>query len=93
MEVFSMANIEKGKLSNGKYSYRVRIRLEGAPPKTETYPTKAEALDFARRMEAEIRAGRYFGREEEKERTVGEFIRLLSKFSRIAPNCVSQRLS
>lgn len=74
MEVVSMASIQKRKKANGEYSYRVRIRVEGAPLFTETYPTRKEALTFARRMEAEIRAGRYFGREEDKEKTFAEFI-------------------
>lgn len=69
-----MASIQKRKKSNGEYSYRVRIRVEGAPLKTETYPTRKEAEAFARKMEAEIRAGRYFGREEDKEKTFSEFI-------------------
>ncbi len=69
-----MASIQKRKKANGEYSYRVRIRVEGAPLVTETYPTRKEALAFARRMEAEIRAGRYFGREEDREKTFAEFI-------------------
>lgn len=74
MEVFSMATIQKRKKANGGYSYRVRIRVEGAPLVTDTYPTRKEAEKFARRMEAEIRSGRYFGREEDKEKTFAEFI-------------------
>ncbi len=69
-----MASIQKRQKANGEYSYRVRIRVEGAPLVTETYPTRKEALAFARRMEAEIRAGRYFGREEDREKTFAEFI-------------------
>lgn len=69
-----MASIQKRKKANGEYSYRVRIRVEGAPFTTKTYPTRKEALAFARRMESEIRAGRYFGRQESKERTFSEFI-------------------
>lgn len=69
-----MASIQKRKKSNGEYSYRVRIRVEGAPLVTDTFPTRKEALVFARRMESEIRAGRYFGREEDKEKTFAEFI-------------------
>ena len=74
MEVFSMASIQKRKKANGEYSYRVRIRVEGAPLVTDTYSTRKEALAFARRMEAEIRAGRYFGKEEDKEKSFAEFI-------------------
>lgn len=69
-----MASIQKRKKANGEFSYRVRIRIEGAPLITETYPTRKEALTFARRMEAEIRAGRYFGKEEDKEKTFSQFI-------------------
>lgn len=74
MEVFNMASIQKRKKANGEFSYRVRIRVEGAPLVTDTFPTRKEALTFARRMEAEIRAGRYFGREEDKKKTFAEFI-------------------
>jgi integrase len=69
-----MATIEKIKKANGKYSYKVRIRIEGAPHITESFPTKKEAVNFERRMEAEIRAGRYFGREKDKEIKFSEFI-------------------
>ena len=69
-----MASIQKRRKTNGEYSYRVRIRVEGAPLITETYPTRKEAFAFARRMEAEVRAGRYFGKEEDKEKTFSEFI-------------------
>lgn len=69
-----MASIQKRKKANGEYSYRVRIRVEGAPFITDTYPTRKEAENFARRMEAEIRAGRYFGKEEDKEKTFSELI-------------------
>lgn len=54
MEEFSMASIQKRKKANGEYSYRVRIRIEGSPLITETYPTRKEAAAFTRRMESEI---------------------------------------
>lgn len=69
-----MASIQKRKKENGEYSYRVRIRVEGAPLTTDTFPTRKAAMDFARRMESEIRNGRYFGREEDKEKSFAEFI-------------------
>jgi integrase len=74
MEVFSMASIQKRKKANGEYSYRVRIRVEGAPLITDTFPTRKAAEAFARRMEAEVRDGRYFGREEDKGKTFAKFI-------------------
>lgn len=69
-----MASIQKRKKANGEFSYRVRIRVEGAPFITDTFPTRKEAMAFGRRMESEVRAGRYFGREEDKEKTFQEFI-------------------
>ncbi len=69
-----MAYIEKRKLKNGKISYRARIRQDGAPEKSQSFATRGAATKWAQRMEAEIRAGRYFGREEDKEKTFTEFI-------------------
>jgi integrase len=70
----SMACIEKRKLSDSSFGYRVRIRQKGSPEITKTFPTRTEAVKWAQRMEADVRAGRYFGREEAKERTFAEFI-------------------
>lgn len=69
-----MACIEKRKLRNGTFGYRVRIRQKGSPEMTQTFTTRTEATRWAQRMEADVRAGRYFGREEAKERTFAEFI-------------------
>lgn len=69
-----MASIQKRKKADGTHSYRVRIKIQGSPLVTETLPTRKEALAWARQMEAEVRAGRYFGRQESKERTFSEFI-------------------
>ncbi len=69
-----MAYIEKRRLSNGKFTYRVRIRQAGAPKKSASFATRARAKKWAQRMEADVREGRYFGREESRERTFAEFI-------------------
>ncbi len=69
-----MAYIEKRKHLNGKLTYRARVRQAGSPDISATFGTRSEATKWAQRMEAEIRAGRYYGREEDKERTFGEFI-------------------
>lgn len=74
MEEFSMASIQKRKKANAEYSYRVRIRIEGSPLITETYRTRKEAEAFARRMESEVRAGRYFGHQDSKERTFSDLV-------------------
>lgn len=69
-----MASIQRRKKADGTHSYRVRIKIQGSPLVTETLPTRKEAVVWARQMEAEVRAGRYFGRQESKERTFSEFI-------------------
>lgn len=69
-----MAYIEKRKQKNGKVSYRARVRQAGSPDVSQSFATRTEAVRWSQRMEAEIRAGRYFGREEDKEKTFAQFI-------------------
>ncbi len=69
-----MAYIQKRVLPNGKISYRARIRISGSRDRSATFATRKEAKCWAVRKEAEIRAGRYFEREESKEHTFEEFI-------------------
>lgn len=67
-----MASIDKRTHASGSVTYRVRIRLNGTPTITESFPTRREAKEWASKMEAEVRQGRYFGIEERKERTFAE---------------------
>lgn len=69
-----MAYIQKREHPSGEVTYRARIRLKGAPEISESFSNRKTAKEWALRMEAEIKAGRYFGKEEHKERTFGEFI-------------------
>jgi integrase len=69
-----MAYIEKRKSPNGKLTYRARVRQAGSPDISSTFPTRTQAVKWSQRMEAEVRAGRYFGREETQEKTFAEFI-------------------
>lgn len=69
-----MAYIEKRKHPNGKFTYRARVRQAGSPDLSATFKTRVEAVKWSQRMESEVRAGRYFGREEDRERTFAEFI-------------------
>lgn len=69
-----MAYIEKRSHKNGKFSYRARVRQAGAPDLSQSFATRSEAIKWSQRMEAEVRAGRYFGREEDREKTFAEFI-------------------
>lgn len=69
-----MAYIEKRKHPNGKITYRARVRQAGSPDLSASFPTRTQATKWGQKMEAEVRGGRYFGREETKERTFAEFI-------------------
>jgi hypothetical protein len=71
-EEMSMAYIQKRQHSNGSITYRARIRVAGMPDKSATFATRSQAKMWAQKMEAEIRQGRYFLKQEDKERTFGE---------------------
>lgn len=71
-ETTFVAYIEKRIHTSGKITYRVRIRVNGAPNISESFPTRRAAKEWADKMEAEVRQGRYFGTEERKERTFAE---------------------
>jgi len=49
-----MASIQKRKKSNGEYSYRIRIRVEGSPIITSTYPTRKGASTWSKRRSQNI---------------------------------------
>jgi len=55
-----MATIDTHRTRDGKLTYRVRIRRRGQQPIIATFPTRKEALDYGRVVEADIITGRYF---------------------------------
>lgn len=69
-----MASIQKREHPNGNMTYRARVRVVGMPDKSATFPSRSQAKLWAQKMEAEIRQGRYFLKQEDKERTFEEFI-------------------
>ena len=69
-----MAYIQERDHPNGSKTYRVRVRIKGMPDKSATFSKKTQAKAWGQKMEAEIRNGRYFSRQEDKERTFAEFI-------------------
>ena len=69
-----MAYIEKRTSSAGIVTYRVRVRQRGAPALSSSFRTKREAVVWTQRIEAETRAGRFFGIEDGREKTFAEFI-------------------
>ncbi|HVT17503.1 MAG TPA: site-specific integrase [Thermoanaerobaculia bacterium] len=50
------------------------MRLKGQPPQTATFTRKTDALLWAQRVEADIRAGRHFPGNEARKRTLAELI-------------------
>jgi len=75
-----MAYIQKRIHPSGTITYRVRIRINGSPDMSETFPTRREAKEWTLKMESAIRQGRYFGKRECKERTFADLCdRYISK--------------
>ena len=69
-----MATISERTAQDGSKSYRVEIRLKGAPRVSETFARKTDARKWASATETAIREGRHFGAVEAKRHTLGEAI-------------------
>ncbi len=69
-----MANIEKRISKNGKVSYRVKIRIKGTPPMSETFTSLTKAREWASKTETRIKDGVRFSILEARKRTLGELI-------------------
>lgn len=69
-----MATIEKRTTSDGKTSYRVKIRMKGEKPVSATFDKLTDAKTWEKQTETEIRQGRYFQKAEGKKHTLGELI-------------------
>lgn len=65
-----MATIEKRSTSDGKTTYRAKVRIQGHPPESATFATRADAKAWAAETETDIKNGRYFG--QAKRRTFAE---------------------
>ncbi len=69
-----MASIEERRNSEGKVTYRAKIRIKGSPTETATFIRKTDAKKWVQQIEAAIREGRHFKTSESKRRTFGEMI-------------------
>ncbi len=56
-----MANIQKRIAKDGSVTHRVQIRLKGFPPETASFERLTDAKEWAKKTEAEMKAGRHFG--------------------------------
>ena len=69
-----MATIRKRRTKSGQPRYTAEIRLKGSPSLSNTFARKAEAREWATRIESEIRNGRLLPRIEAEKHTVAEAI-------------------
>lgn len=69
-----MANIQKRTTQDGKVSYRAQVRLKGHPAQTATFQRLTDAKRWAQDTESAIRQGRYFGRSQDRTRTVADLL-------------------
>jgi integrase len=69
-----MAQIQERVGRGGRRAWRVRVRLKGRPEQTASFARKTDALLWAQRVEADIRAGRHFPGSQARRRTLAELI-------------------
>ena len=69
-----MASIEKRTSSNGKTSWRVKVRLKGLPTESASFERKTDAQKWAASIESAIRENRHFKTTEAKRHTLNELI-------------------
>lgn len=69
-----MPTFELRPTPDGKPVYRVKIRLKGYPPQSETFNRLTDAKRWAQSTEAAIREGRHFKNAAAKKHTVSELI-------------------
>ena len=69
-----MATIEKRVSSEGKLSYRVKIRLKGYPTQTATFDKLTLAKEWIARTETKIKDGKYFTEIQARKHFVWEVI-------------------
>lgn len=69
-----MATIEKRTTAKGAAVYRVKVRLKGYPPQSESFKRLTDARKWEQQTEAAIREGRYFKTAEAKRHTLADLI-------------------
>ena len=56
-----MATIEKRTTSDGKTTYRVKVRVKGFAPESASFDRLTDARDWGKKIETDMKAGRHFG--------------------------------
>ena len=67
-----MATIEERRNDDGTRTYRVKIRLKGFEPVSQSFERRTDAKRFAEKTEAAMREGRFFPERAAAKRTLGE---------------------
>jgi integrase len=88
-----VATIQKRVGRNGDITFRVQVRLRGAPVERATFTSKTAAKHWAQKIETDIRENRHFRTAEARRRTVAELIdRYIEQWlPQKAPSVVTQR--
>lgn len=84
-----MATIEKRVTSDGKTSYRVKVRLRGFAPESASFDKLTEARHWAAQTEADMKAGRYFG--QSKRHTFADVLKEYKPRARLAISRFAER--
>lgn len=74
-----MATIEKRTSSDGKISFRVKVRLKGYPTQSATFERLTDAKRWVQDTESAIREGRHFKTSAAKKHTAKELIERYEK--------------
>jgi integrase len=69
-----MATIEKRTDAQGSTTYRVKVRIKGAPAQSATFTRKTDAAKWAKSTEAAINEGRYLPKVEARKHTVADLL-------------------
>ncbi len=69
-----MPTFEKRRRGDGKFSYRVKVRIDGSLSRSKTFRRLTDAKKWAQSTEAAIREGRDFPEPRARKRTVAELI-------------------
>jgi len=74
-----MATIEERTNSDGKISYRAKVRLKGYPSQSATFDRKTDARKWIAATESAIREGRHFKTSEARKHTLAKAIERYKK--------------
>jgi len=69
-----VASIEIRQTQDKKITYRAKVRLQGFPAQTATFPRLTDARKWVQQTESAIREGRYFKTTEAKKHTLSQAI-------------------